>query len=71
MNIMTTIQKKALHMYAENEPAMKRHEPVLNNLPGQLSTIEANDKILDNFHWYQFKRVKIKNRRAQEVYQNP
>ena len=40
--------KDALHMYAENEPAMKRNDTVLNDLPGQLYTIEANDKIPDN-----------------------
>ena len=37
--------KDVLHMYAENEPAMKRNEAVLNDLPGQLYTIEANGKI--------------------------
>ena len=35
-------------MYAENEPALKRNEAVLNELPGELYTIEANDKIPDN-----------------------
>ena len=35
-------------MYAENEPAMKRNEVVLNELPGELYIIEANDKISDN-----------------------
>ena len=35
-------------MYAENEPAMKRNEAVLNNLPGEHCTIEADDKIPDN-----------------------
>ena len=40
--------KDALHMYAENEQAMKRNEAVLNDLPGELYTIEANDKIPDN-----------------------
>ena len=35
-------------MYAENESAMKRNENVLNNLPGELYTIETDDKILDN-----------------------
>ena len=38
----------ASHMYAENEPAMKRNEAVLNNLPGELYTIEAADKIPDS-----------------------
>ena len=40
--------KDALHMYAENEPAMKRNEAVLNQLPGELYITEANDKIPDN-----------------------
>ena len=31
-------------MYAENEPAVNRNEAVLNNLPGELYTIEADDK---------------------------
>ena len=38
----------ALHMYAENEPTMKRNQAVLNDLPGELYTIEANEKIPDN-----------------------
>ena len=29
-------------MYAENEPAMKRNESVLNELPGKLFITEAN-----------------------------
>ena len=32
-------------MYAEIKPAMKRNEAVLNDLPGELYTIKANDKI--------------------------
>ena len=40
--------KKSLHMYAENEPAMKRNEAVLNELPGEPYIIEAKDKIPDN-----------------------
>ena len=40
--------KDALHKYAENEPAMKKNEAVLNELPGELYTIEANDKIPNN-----------------------
>ena len=40
--------KYPLHIYAGNEPTMKRHEAVLNELPGELYTIEANDKIPDN-----------------------
>ena len=40
--------KDALHMYAENEPAMKRIEAFLNEILGELYTIEVNDKIPDN-----------------------
>ena len=35
-------------MYAENTAAMKRDDVVLNELPGEPYTIEANDKIPDN-----------------------
>ena len=38
----------ALQMFAENEPAMKRNNAVLNDFPGELYTIEADDKITDN-----------------------
>ena len=38
----------ALHMYAENEPALKRNKAVLNELPGELYIIKAKDKIPDN-----------------------
>ena len=40
--------KDALHMYAENEPATKRNDAVLNDLLGELYTIETDDKIPDN-----------------------
>ena len=47
--------KDALHMNAENEPAMKRTDAVLNNLLGELYTIMADDKIpgIVNTHWQQ------------------
>ena len=35
-------------MYAENEPAMKRNDAVLNDLPGELYIIEAYQNIPDN-----------------------
>ena len=35
-------------MYDKNKPAMKRNEAVLNDLPGELYTIQADDKIPDN-----------------------
>ena len=34
-------------MYAENEPVMKRNDAVLNVLPGELCTTEADGKIPD------------------------
>ena len=40
--------KDALHMYAENEPAMKRNNAALNGLPGELCTIETDEKIPGN-----------------------
>ena len=40
--------KDALHMYAENEPAIGRNEAFLNNLPDELYTREADYKISDN-----------------------
>ena len=41
-------------MYAENETAMKKNESVLNELPGELYTIEANGKfhIIVNTYWH-------------------
>ena len=45
---MKTNPKGALKMYAKNEPAMKRNEGVINDLPGKPYTIKANDKIPDN-----------------------
>ena len=35
-------------MYAENEPAMKRNEAVLNDLLAELYRIKANDEVSDN-----------------------
>ena len=40
--------KVVLHIYAENEPAIKSNDVVLNYLPGETYTIEAHDKIPDN-----------------------
>ena len=40
--------KDALHMYAENETAIGRNKAVLNNFRGELYTIEADNKNLDN-----------------------
>ena len=38
-------------MYAENEPTIKRNGAVLNSLLGELYTLEADDKILNNFKY--------------------
>ena len=35
-------------MYAENEPAVERNEAVLNDLPGELYTVQADHKVPDN-----------------------
>ena len=43
-----TYPKDVLHMYAENEPAIKRNDAILNDLPGELYAIESDDKIPDN-----------------------
>ena len=40
--------KDALYMFAENKPAVKRNEAVINLLPGEFYTVEVNDKISDN-----------------------
>ena len=40
-----------MHMYAENDPAIKRNEPFLTELPGEIYTIEANDKFPDNWKY--------------------
>ena len=37
--------KHVLLVFAENEPATKRNEAFLNDLPGEFCTIEANDKL--------------------------
>ena len=40
--------KEALHIFAENEHAVRRNEAVINDLTGELYTVVANDKIIDN-----------------------
>ena len=37
-----------LHMYAENESAMKRNNAILTDLTGEFYMIEAKDKISDS-----------------------
>ena len=43
--------KDPLDMYTEKEPAMERNEAILNYLPSDLYTTDANDKIPDNFKY--------------------
>ena len=40
-----------MHKYVENELLRKRNEAALNDFPGELYMIEANDKIPDNFKY--------------------
>ena len=47
MHLMKT-PNNAFHMSEENEPAMKRNGAILHDLPDELYTIEADDKIPDN-----------------------
>ena len=43
--------KDALHMYAENEPVTKRNDAVLNDLPGEVYTVDVDDEIPGNFKY--------------------
>ena len=43
--------KDALQMYGENELVIGRIKAVLNNLPDEFYTIDADDKIPDNFKY--------------------
>ena len=51
LNLRRKLSKRSLHMYAENKPPMKSNEAVLNNLPGELYTIEANNKTPGNYKY--------------------
>ena len=44
---MKNYPKDALHIYLENDPAVKKDDAVLNGLPGELYTIEDDVKIPD------------------------
>ena len=61
-----------LHMYAENELAMKRNKAVLNDLPCQLYTTEVMTKfqIIVNTHWHYFSLLRIKSKQTQAVLQS-
>ena len=43
--------KDAFHMYAENEPAMKRNDAILSNLLGELYTADGDSKIPGNCNY--------------------
>lgn len=49
--------KDALHMYAEKEVVVEKNDAVLNDLPAELYTIEADKKCwtIVNIHCQQFK----------------
>ena len=57
--------KDAFHMYAENEPAIKRNEAVLNELPDELYTIEARYPLV-----LILRLLRIKGKQTQEVRQS-
>ena len=46
--MMIYYSRQGLYIHAENEPAVKRNEAILNDLPGKFYTIEANEKFPDN-----------------------
>ena len=56
--------KGPLHMYAENEPAMKRNDAVQNDLFDELYTIELITKfqVIVNTYYLQSKLLRIKNK---------
>ena len=54
-------------MLAENEPVMATNKSVQNNLPGELYTIEVDDKKIDNTRGQQFKLVTIKSKQTLRV----
>lgn len=53
--------KDAFNMYAENEPATKKNDVVLNGLPGELYTM-PKFQIIVITHCQQFKVFWIKNK---------
>ena len=55
-------------MFAENESAMKKNNPVLNDLPGELYTIQTHNKLVNtnvNTHWEQFKLLRMEKTNKQ------
>ena len=57
--------KDALHSYAENKPAIKRNETILNELPGELYTIGARYPLV-----LTLRLLRIKGKQTQEVRQS-
>ena len=57
--------KDALHLYAENKPAIKRNETILNELPGELYTIGARYPLV-----LTLRLLRIKGKQTQEVRQS-
>ena len=64
--------KVVLHIYTENEPAIKSNDVVLNGLPGEIYTIETHDKMPDNCKYtlVTIQPAQIKNKQTQEVWQS-
>ena len=62
------MQKMNLYMYAENEPAIKRNEAVLNDLSGEFYKITGNDKIPDNCRYSL--AIQMKNKPVKKVHQS-
>ena len=64
MNLMNTMQAMPCTcIYAENESSMKNNDLVLNDLLGEVYTIEADEKfqIIVNTYWQQLKLHRFKN----------
>ena len=56
----------ALHTYAEHEPTVLRNRTVINNLPGEVYSIEANDEIPNDCR-YPFSMIQAAQNQKQEA----
>ena len=56
-------QHDPLHMYAKKAPAAFKHQIVLSSLPGEVYSVEANDKIPDGCR-YPFSIIQAFNIKA-------
>ena len=56
-------------MYAKNAPLVLRNQSVLINLPGEVWSTEANDKIpmTAGNHYPRFKQHRVESKQIQEV----